>query len=353
MIFDSSSIPLMISHLKHLRQGDADPKFLEALFRHEDYQFEFRRYGISDTRELVHYFSRLGSIEEADIPDFSQDRKDALRHKHSLWLAAVRDPEKYENLYENLRALLDRTYIERVYMDLQRAFPVRIDLSGTRAISTMSIGPSFGYVFENALHFDLLGIGKYCSLEDFSTLIEHELHHLQMMQYLGNYAAFTRNFSAVEEYLFRFTGEGLAIKFCNNAGGILSSPVSSSRPVNQGLDPFSIRYFMDHFQESFQLFSGSLLAIQEKRLTRQQIEDQFKTYWWNPYLPDQDPSEPPKLLQTPIYMMGSELFGTIYDAFGLKTLFECLHTPIKTVSYFNRAVRAKDPSSAYLLPELN
>jgi len=79
----------------------------------------------------------------------------------------------------------------------------------------MSIGTSFGYVFEGALHFDLMGFDEV-NLKTLPSLLAHEIHHLVMLKYVST---FMDSLTLEERYILSFSGEGLAIKFCNNAKG--------------------------------------------------------------------------------------------------------------------------------------
>lgn len=346
-----SSIPLMLQHMKSIYDGKDDFSFLEQVLQHEDYLFEMRRYGVQSPENLLFYFSNMKTISQGDIADFTVDRKDILRQRHPLWLDVMNHTDVYANKYDRLKKIWDDSFEEEMSVALQRAFPHKVDLTDAEIVSTMSIGSSFGYVFENALHVDLLGIGHYCSFDELPAVVLHELHHLEMLRYMGSYAAFTKDFSLAETYIFRFTGEGLAIKFCNNAQGIISKAIAKDKPANIGLDAFSMAALNGCFPEVFSLFRDTLTAIREGRMTQRQMEKQFRTYWWNPYLPVHKPGKAPKLKQTPIYSLGNELFGTIYDAFGLEGVFACVQKPLETPAYFNRALRSIGADPSFTLPE--
>ena len=51
-------------------------------------------------------------------------------------------------------------------------------------------------------------------------------------------------------------------------------------------------------------------------MTAEDAERQMRDYWMNPYL-----YGPEMLLQTPVYSFGNELYGVVYDAFGLEELY--------------------------------
>ena len=325
------SIPIMLDYLSKSHTESTDTNALRAILHHRDYQFEARRYGLPSVEPLVAYFSRLKSIGRTEIPDLCEDRKNALREKHDRWLDCSSDPQKYYDRYERVKKLLCEETLSSLQQKLSSAFPKPVPLDDAGVVSTLSFGPSFGYVYENALHLDLFGIEEVCTIAELPYVILHELHHLMIQKLIGNYTAFTKHFSMLDEYIFRFTGEGLAIKFCNNAEGILSKKVDRLLQANIGTP--AIPVLNRHFAEHFALFNETIERIYRGNIAAEEINEQFRAFWWNPYLYS---DEVPFLAQTPIYSFGNELFGCIFDAFGLDVLFDCFYHPTKAISFFNR-----------------
>lgn len=179
------------------------------------------------------------------------------------------------------------------------------------------------------MHLDLFGIEDICTVEELPYIIIHEMHHLQTQKIIGNYRSFTQNFSLPDDYIFRFTGEGLAIKFCNNAEGVLSKRLDNNLNANIGIRAMNI--LNNHFEEHFNLFNNT--RIKQNSISVDEIDEQFESYWWNPYLYKDEISF---LDQTPIYSFGNEIFGCIFDAFGIEIMFECFQNPSRTIGYFNK-----------------
>lgn len=327
-----SSIPIMLEYLSNLNAESANMVLLRKIFNHEDYQFEVRRYGLSSVEPLVSYFLHLKSVKSEEIPDLSNERKSALRDKHNLWLDCVDNPQKYYNRYEKVKHILCEETIQNLQHKLSAAFLNDIAINDASVVSTLSFGPSFGYVYENALHLDLFGIEDVCTIEELPYIILHEMHHLQIKKLIGSYHAFTRDFSLLDDYIFRFTGEGLAIKFCNNAEGVVSKRIDNHMNANIGIPAMSV--LNNHFAEHFNLFNDTIKRIKQNSITADEINEQFRSYWWNPYLYKQEIAFLP---QTPIYSFGAEIFGCIFDVFGIEIMFECFYNPAKVIKYFNKA----------------
>ena len=325
----TASIPLMLEYAA--MSGTEQESYQKAaeILNHQDYLFEIRRYGLASPETLVSYFSRFKSIAPEDIPDLCPDRRTGLRDKHALWLDCAASPGKYARRYDKLMRMLTPENLLNLQARLDAAFPGNVDIDDTEVISTLSFGPSFGYVYENALHLDLFGIEKYCTMEELPAIILHEMHHLQIQKMIGSYHTFTENFSLLERYIFRFTGEGMAIKFCNNAEGILSKRLDPDLDANIGIPAIPI--LNRHFPEHLSLFQNTVEKLEKGLISEPEIEEQFRTYWWNPRL---YPQETEFLKQTPIYSFGNELFGRVFDAFGLDAMFRCFYHPGKVLDYW-------------------
>lgn len=327
-----SSVPIMLEYLSGQNEKSENIAFLRKIFDHEDYRFEVRRYGLLSIESLLTYLSNLKDVRLEDIPDLSGERKNALRDKHNLWLDCAYNPKKYYKRYEKVKHILCEENIQKLQHKLSDAFPNEVAINDASIVSTLSFGPSFGYVYENALHLDLFGIEEICTIEELPYIILHEMHHLQIQKIIGSYHSFTSKFSLLDDYIFRFTGEGLAIKFGNNAEGVISKRIDTHLNANIGIPAMSI--LNNHFEEHFSLFNDTIKRISKNSITADEMNEQFRSYWWSPYLYKDEIAFLP---QTPVYSLGNEIFGCVYDAFGVEILFECFYNPSKTIEYFNKA----------------
>ena len=329
MTLRTTSIPLMLEYIAKPKTEQEKIQEAADIFNHEDYRFEIRRYGLDSAEPLIFYFSRFRNIAPEDIPELCPDRRTALRDKHALWLDCAANPQKYADRYDRLMHMLTAENLRNLQERLRFAFPGNVDIDDAEVISTLSFGSSFGYVYENALHLDLFGIEKYCTMEELPAVILHEMHHLQIQKMIGNYQNFTGKFTPLERYIFLFSGEGLAIKFCNNAEGIVSKRLHPEMEANIGVPAMPI--LNRHFPEHLALFQDTVEKLEKGLISDAEIQEQFRSYWWNPHL---YPEETAFLEQTPIYSFGNELFGSIYDAFGLDVMFQCFYRPGKVLDYW-------------------
>lgn len=333
-----SSIPLMLDYVSGLAAHPGDRETVGNILSHEDYRFELRRYEISSTEHLIDYFSRLNTIAPEDIPDLSDDhRRNHLREKHHQWLDCVNNPRKYYDRYERLKAFFTDDFLAEMQRKLTGMFPKGTAMIPDPAVvSTLSFGRSFGYPYEGALHLDLFGVEEYGALEELPRTVLHEMHHLQAFKMAGD--GFYSGLSLLERYLIGFAWEGLAVKFCNNAEGVISRRLEPELEPNRSVP--SIPVLNQHFSEHFQLFCDTVRQIRAGTLTEEEMERQQREYWMNPYLYGETPLD-----QTAIYSFGNELYGCVYDHFGLDAAYECFYHPARLISWFNRA------DCGYSIPE--
>ena len=329
-----SSIIPMLNFLRDLKNEQATLAQITDIFNHPDYDFEFKRHGAASKDPIIDYFLNLNTIKPSDIPVLRASRITELRDKHELWLAAYENPQRYEQLHNSLKLFITDEMLAGVTAMVKRGLPEDADIGTIDVISTMSISGSFGYVFDGAFHFDILRLTED-KLNYLPLLFAHEAHHLAMMNYESS---FVDSFSLEEWYIHSFSGEGLAVKFCNNAEGTISKPIYNDRPPNLGLDKFTMNYLNQRFDEALKVFEDTLTAIRLGKMSKDDIEKQLMEYWYNFHTEDQQPDEAPKLQQSFAYSFGNDFFGAIYDAFGREKLFECVRYPLKALDYFKRAI---------------
>ena len=331
----TSSIPQMLNFLRDLKNQRASKEDLVKLLNHPDYDYEFKRYALPSKEPLVEYLMQLNTIYPEDIPELTpKQRQFMLRHKHSKWLAAYENPGYYESLHNKINTYLTEDLLENICISVTNGLPDGVETDNIRAISTMSIGTSFGYVYDGAFHFDIMGIddGKLDTLPE---LIAHEVHHLVFMKYIS---AFYDSLTPEERYIFNFSGEGLAIKFCNNAKGAISKQIDASKPANTGLDAFSMKYLNERFHECYLVFEDTLDKIRAGKMNDDDISKQFNDFWLKFHIEGQTPNDEPALKQPRMYSFGNDLYGSIYDAYGKDVLFDCVQHPLKALKYFTDIV---------------
>lgn len=326
-----SSISNMLELCKKLRHGEVEKKDIEIIIEHEDYKFEFERYkGRVSKDEYVDYLLHLNDLEEEDITN------NDLKIHHTYYKDLMNNLDLYiNNLNELKRILTLKLFEEQVSIALM-GLPDDMILPDINFIFTIGIGQSFGYVYQNGTHFDFLQLVKDKSIEDFCSTIAHEVHHVGL-----NTIHEQINLEAISiESLFYlyFSGEGLAVKYCNNAEGVLSKSLYNGTK-NIGLDEFTWKYLNNDFYNTMAQFKKTISDIRNNNIkSAKELGKHMSEYWMNPYTDEQDKNEIPKLKHFRLYSFGNDIWGLIHDCFGKSAVFNTLRNPEKFPIIFNECL---------------
>lgn len=325
----NTSISPMICILRKKKAQQLNREEIESLLDHEDYQFEFHRYENRVTsREFADYLMNFENLEAGQIQNMD------LRNHHSYWLDLYENLDWFEEKVEKFFQTFHLSVIEKAYLVAADGFPKSYHFPDCKIVFTCGIGQSFGYANENGMHFDIMQLFRHYENENFRLMIAHELHHLIFLDNI----AFNEN--DPEAFFLQWLAiEGLAIKFTGNAQGVWSQKIWPNEPANLGLDNTSIQYLNDHFDSIYSEFLKNLTEIRRGSIDSiEGVQKLLLNYWFSLYADGQSKEEPPMLKQTRLYTMGNDLWGTLYDVYGMDTLYETLNHPETFTERFNKAL---------------
>lgn len=324
-----STINDMINLLKKKKEHTLTRNEIDDLLRRDDYQFEFKRYHHRiHIKEFIDYFMNFENLEISDIEN------EDLRIHHSYWIDLYQSLELYEKDIKHFFLNINEEIVNEAYLIAKEGFPDHYIIDEINIIMTCGIGQSFGYPFENSIHFDILQLIKDHHNNDFQYTIAHEIHHL----------IFNRNIKLeendIEGYFVQcFAGEGLAIHFTNNAEGILTKKFDMTKQSNLGIDHESIKYLNNHFYSIYEEFRKTIYMIRNKDIkTIDEINDLIFDYWLDCHTDEQNQNDIPILKQSKLYSLGNEVWGVIYDIYGINKLYEIVNHPILFIDSLNKAL---------------
>jgi uncharacterized protein YjaZ len=326
-----SSIKNMLTLCEKLTDEKVQTKDIEDILKHEDYKFEFMRYkGRVYEEEYINYLLRINSLNEKDITNMD------LKAHHSYYKDLLNNLDFYrEKLTELEEVLAPSLFDEQVSIALN-GLPEDIKLPDLNFIFTIGIGQSFGYAYENGMHFDFLQLVKDRSLSEFCSAIAHEVHHVGINSIMSHLNLHTISLEGL--FYLHFIVEGLAVKYCNNAEGILSKSIYIGAK-NEGLDAFTWKYLNQDFYNTMTRFQKDIKAIRENKIKSVNgLNKLMYEYWMSPYTEEQNKKEIPKLKHSRLYSFGNDIWGIIHDCFGKSAVFETINNPDKFPTIFNRAL---------------
>ncbi len=331
LVIRNTSIKLMLDIIRDLKANKDVSKRLDRILEHEDYEFEFKRHKDRVTKEeFKNYLLNCRNLKEEDIQN-----KDLKVH-HKYYLDVFENIDFYYQKLDELKTLVTQELLEKSLEVTKKGLPDGFSVNQIGFVFTLGIGMSFGYVFGDATHYDFLKLSKEIKFKDFLSTLSHEAHHVCMNHIYAD------EYTPQELFIIYFSGEGLAVKYCNNAEGVISKKIYEGEP-NVGLDKFTWDYLNKRFYQAFDRFKEVLNDIKSGKIdTVEKVTKVITSDFMNSYIEGQDKSEKPKLMQFLLYSLGNDLYGVIHDVFGKDKVFEVIKNPKMFIQTFNDAVRAID-----------
>ncbi|RDY27295.1 hypothetical protein CHL78_009925 [Romboutsia weinsteinii] len=326
-----STIGDMLSLCNKLNIGEANKEDIRKLLKHDDYIFELERYGSRVTEDdFVDYFLDIPNLDEDDI------KNNDLKIHHRYYKDLINNLDFYIGKFEEFKKLLTNELFEEQIKIALKGLPGNIILPQINFIFTIGIGQSFGYAHKDGTHFDFLQLAKDKSISEFCSTISHEVHHIGVN--IIHDKIDLNSISLEELFYLYFSGEGLAVKYCNNAEGIISKSIYDG-PKNIGLDSYTWKYLNDDFNNTMIHFKEIINDIRREKI--KSIDDLNKDcmeYWMNPYIEGQSNDDIPKLKHFRYYSFGNEIFGIIHDCFGKDAVYNTLSNLKTFPAVYNKAL---------------
>lgn len=331
------TVSKMLELCRKHKEGKLQRTELEELLNHDDYKVEFERYnqkglpmcGIKK-EEFIEYFMNFFHLDIADI------KNERLKIHHGQYTYLFNNLDFYEKEIEKLKNFSVNIFKEGLQYTFN-GLPEEVSFNRLDFIFTISIGNSFGWFYEHYLHFDILYFFKVVDMNIFRSYIGHEVHHIGFNKFTEK--IYERDLS-LEEQLYLFLAfEGLAVKYCNNGQGILTSSIYDGE-ANIGIDNFTWRYFENDFNHMYDNFKNQIRSIREGRIKNvEELNEIISNYWLNLYTDEQEKSEVPKLMHSRNYYFGCNIWGLIHDIYGKEKVYEVVSNPKLFPEIFNKALQ--------------
>lgn len=336
----TSSVPMMIENLKELKAGILTKEKLHKTLLHKDYQVEFARYNQEGMplstipmEEYEEYLLNCLNLEEAQVEN------PRLRMRHKELVEFINSIESFSiNVLDKLNA--NPKVLQVVESNLKNGLDDRgfNSLKELNIISTIGIGNSFGYPYENFIHFDAMRMQKVISDEDsLIAFISHETHHVLM----NNIFSEIKFESPLDYFITSFSFEGLAVKFNNNAIGTLSKVMYPDRNVNVGLEEDTWDFLKDDFEFMMKHLKNDIKRIKDENISMDGVQNFLNEYWMTTNAVSEATGKTMNISHYRIYYVGNEIFGTLYDHYGKEELFKIIRNPSSIIERFNAVTEEK------------
>jgi 5-bromo-4-chloroindolyl phosphate hydrolysis protein len=368
MHFDCKSAEAMMKAILALHQ-QADASTVEKL---SDEALKLEAYQVSQERYTNPKRSKEDQVTLLEfrrfILSFSGDRVDTQNNRRLVitkpfYNYAIKNPEKFQKALQKIHSVASSRFqdsFERALSWLPTTTNLEIYVwvlfdiggSGAWAFRTKDGKQNIGF---NILHM-LDDQGEF-DIELFAGTLAHEIHHLglPLSSYFKsiNYDSLdkTSRLKLYSDYFKTMITEGMAIKFCNNAPGVLSPKPNPERDF--AASRLNLKEWA-YFQEQLADIHSHAVKDLRKILTSTEIdgkefESDYDKYWtWKAGI-----KEGKIFTLGREYYYGAELLGVINVVFGRESLFEGLFDLRKIPILYNEGVKKLRPKNLeqYLFPE--
>lgn len=344
----TSTIAPMLSICERYISGGDIARDLEKLLNHEDYLVEFERYNLAggprggfSKEEVIEFFTQLNNISYEDIKNVR------LKARLESFKYLLDNLEKYKALVPFIESITVEK-VQKAIENTKNGLPGYIDFEEVEIIFSIGLGPSMGWFYKNYSHYDVITFFKDFDEEVLLNTIAHEYHHVGLKKMFENIDDSSYNLE--EAFYSSLAGEGLAIKYCNNYKGVLTTNIHDER-VNVGLDDYSLRYYEEEFNGVYEKFLSDIQDIRNGKIkTQEELLQLFMKYWMSIRSNRVKENEPDDLGQSMNYFLGGDIWGLIHDIYGKDKLYEILMNPSFFTNYYNKALY-KIGRNDLLIPE--
>lgn len=332
----SSTVLPMLELCKKHKEGRLLKNELELILEHEDYQLELDRYnneggprGGFTKEEFVDFFMNIFTLVPEDIKNVR------LKARYAQIKGLLDNLEHFEKQAKMVSTITK----EQVYKALQYTYfglPEDIRFDKLDIIISIAMGPSGGWFYKDCSQYDFIRFFNDSNVEKLLYVVAHESHHIGMGRL---YDMIDMVKITPEEYLYVFlSGEGMAVKYCNNADGILTKKVYNEEAYI-GYDEFSIAYLKNDFMETYKNFKKQIEMCRNGDIkTIEDLRPYLEGYWMDLHTHNQDKSEVPKLEFSRNYSFGCDIWGLLHDVYGSWKVFELIKNPKEFSAAYNAAL---------------
>ncbi len=322
-----STVTSMLDIIDKFNNGKDIREDLSLLLDHDDYKIEIERYNEHEAnigfskKEYIEFFISLRNIDRKTI------KSKALKYRVDDLLLVMDNVDYY-------RTLLDRIkYInyEKAYEQAKYALAVNIDISTIHIIFSIGLGISGGWAYKNYTHYDLITVVDRKTPQGLLNVISHECHHIGHSMIEND-----KEISQASKLLYLLGVEGTAVKFCNNFEGLLTKKLNSNEEMS--VNTISYNHYISNYSNIISQLKVDLNMLNQNLVSAKELFN--KNYCYRDITVNGVKKE--NYLGQPInYFLGADLYGHIYDEFGIKEVIKCLENPELCLNYIYQLLDIK------------
>ncbi|WBW96955.1 DUF5700 domain-containing putative Zn-dependent protease [Oceanirhabdus sp. W0125-5] len=329
-----STIPMMLEICRKLKEGRFERAELEELLEHDDYRVEMERYNSSTSgftkEEYLDFFENFFTLKEEDI------NNRILKVRYGQMKSFFDNLEYYEENYKKFHNV-NEDNVKKALEYTHYGLPEKFMFKELDIIYSIGLGASGGWFHKHYSHYDVVQFLEGFNVSKIENIIAHEAHHIGLSKL---FAELDMENITPEEYLYLFlSGEGLAVKYCNNGEGVLTRRIYDNEESNLGLHEESWTFLKEDFDNTFKQFKSQINMIRNNQIKDiTELNKYLGEYWTSLHTPEQGKDEVPRLMHSRNYFFGCDVWGLIHDVYGREKVFELLENLKQFSAVFNSAL---------------
>ncbi len=337
------TIEPMFKICKSLRDGNFDVEQLEKVLKHSDYQVEMDRYthaggpsGGFTYDEFIDFFTNIYTLK------FDGLENTRMKQRYHAFKEFMDNIEEYESKVDKLELITEELVVKAI-SKAKSGLPETVEFEEMDVIFSIGMGPSGGWFYDGKYtHYDIVQFLKDFDKDNLYDVLAHEFHHIGSKKH---YATLDMSKITLEDYFYLFlSGEGLAVKYCNNYQGVLTKNTCDGK-ANASVTHKDRDYFISEFDNVYQEFLKDIKSIRSGEIASfADMSARISGYWMSLKTKYASADEPNDMAQSLNYFLGAEIWGLIHDVHGLDRVYEIIDGKTNFVDSYNEALKAIDRS---------
>jgi hypothetical protein len=327
---DYSACWSMSGFVNHLKQENNKEKLsaeLDSILHTRPYKIMFQHYNrpYRPNHLPVDVFRRMIMSLRFDslYKKGENERADAMLE---YWKRFYNNTVLYEKNFRQIEVSNLKGIIQKGIHRAQRWLPENMKIPDFYFFIHPN-GGSTAFAFNSSQGYDFFQLPRdkkgNLLLEQLADNVSHESHHLGLD--IKQPTLKSHRDSMAFSFLTLFMAEGTASKFVDNLPGGCVPKIDSKRKSNLESEGVAIwKEYTVKEKELFDEFIDDFKKINDNVYSMDSISPRF-VYWLSGY-------------KGKAYFIGSELYGSVYFAFGRETAFLAMTDPTKLFHLYNQAI---------------
>ncbi len=254
--------------------------------------------------------------------------------------------DHYCKVYKEIEDF-DESFVLKALEKTKFGLPDDVLLNNINIIFSIGLGLSGGWINKNYTHYDLKVVVDKKTKQGLLNTIAHECHHMGYNKIFKRYHEKELAKPIDHTLILYLSGEGTAIKYCNNFEGVLTNKIFGKEEMS--INRVSYDYYRSNFDDIYHIFKSDIKSLQSGSIKNmKELENIFMDHYFYRDVEIDGKLYENYLIQPVAYHLGADVWGLIHDIYGRKKLFALLKNPRDFLTYYNQALLIINREDLYI-----